>query len=311
MASQAPKVDIVTKFLFLLSTVALLLAVYILGNSLVNTIKKNSQKGEVDGSYKMLAVEENLKPVGVSASSDAPATSAAPVAARSGKEVYTAVCAACHVAGVAGAPKLDDKAAWEPRVATGLDALMNTAINGKGAMPPRAGQNIGDAELKATILYMTKEAGFDLGGGAAPAPAPAKEEKPAESAAPKQAEPVAEKTAEKKEELLKMPEQPTAPAAPALAAATTEAVPAAKASGDGAALYTAKGCGACHGANAKTPIMPLYPKIAGQSKAYVTIQMTDIKSGKRNNGQSAVMKGVMAAVSDAEITAIADYISGL
>ena len=80
---------------------------------------------------------------------------------------------------------------------------------------------------------------------------------------------------------------------------------------DGAALYTGKGCAACHGADAKSPIMPLYPKIAGQSKEYVTQQMIDIKSGARSNGQSIVMKGIMAGVSDEETAAIAEYISGL
>lgn len=76
-------------------------------------------------------------------------------------------------------------------------------------------------------------------------------------------------------------------------------------------MYTAKGCGACHGADAKTPIMPLYPKITGQSKEYVTQQMNDIKSGARSNGQSVAMKGIMVSVSDEETAAIADYISGL
>jgi len=80
---------------------------------------------------------------------------------------------------------------------------------------------------------------------------------------------------------------------------------------DGAATYTAKGCSACHGADAKSPIMPQYPKIAGQSKEYVTQQMTDIKSGARNNGQTVVMKGIMAGVSEEEITVLAEYISGL
>lgn len=88
---------------------------------------------------------------------------------------------------------------------------------------------------------------------------------------------------------------------------TTTAVSAA----DGKALYTAKGCAACHGADAKTPIMPAYPRIAGQSKVYADQQMQDIKSGKRNNGQTAVMKGIMAAVSDEEITSLAEYLSSL
>lgn len=80
---------------------------------------------------------------------------------------------------------------------------------------------------------------------------------------------------------------------------------------DGKALYTAKGCMACHGADAKTPIMPLYPKLAGQNKEYAAQQMKDIKSGARNNGQTAAMKGIMAGVSDDEITALSEYLAGL
>lgn len=80
---------------------------------------------------------------------------------------------------------------------------------------------------------------------------------------------------------------------------------------DGAATYTAKGCAACHGADGKTPIMPLYPKITGQSKEYTVQQLNDIKSGARSNGQSVVMKGIMAAVTDAEIEILAEYLSTL
>jgi len=80
---------------------------------------------------------------------------------------------------------------------------------------------------------------------------------------------------------------------------------------DGAATYTAKGCTACHGADGKTPIMPAYPKIAGQNKEYIEQQMKDIKSGARNNGQTAAMKAIMASVSDEEITVLAEYLSGL
>lgn len=80
---------------------------------------------------------------------------------------------------------------------------------------------------------------------------------------------------------------------------------------EGADLYMSKTCNVCHGADAKTPIMPIYPKIAGQSKEYITQQMTDIKSGARSNGQSAAMKGIMANVSTEEIDKIADYVSAL
>ena len=80
---------------------------------------------------------------------------------------------------------------------------------------------------------------------------------------------------------------------------------------DGEKLLKNKTCVACHGADAKTPLMPLYPKLAGQNKDYAKQQMLHIKSGKRANGQSAAMKGVMHLVSDEEIEALAEYISGL
>ncbi|MEW6514046.1 MAG: c-type cytochrome [Pseudomonadota bacterium] len=80
---------------------------------------------------------------------------------------------------------------------------------------------------------------------------------------------------------------------------------------DGAKLYMEKTCVACHGKDAKTPLTPVYPKLAGQSAAYAEQQMKDIKSGARNNGQTAAMKGVMHLVSDAEIKVLADYLSKL
>jgi len=78
---------------------------------------------------------------------------------------------------------------------------------------------------------------------------------------------------------------------------------------DGGALYQAKTCWSCHGKDAKTPILPIYPKLAGQNADYALNQMKDIKSGKRANGQSAAMKGVMALVNDAEMKEIATWLS--
>ncbi len=80
---------------------------------------------------------------------------------------------------------------------------------------------------------------------------------------------------------------------------------------DGAALYVQKTCSACHGPDAKTPIMPIYPKLAGQGADYALAQMKDIKSGKRNNGQSIAMKAIMAMVSDDEMATIAKWLSTL
>lgn len=80
---------------------------------------------------------------------------------------------------------------------------------------------------------------------------------------------------------------------------------------DGAALYTAKTCVACHGADGKTPVLPAYPKIAGQNEAYVLQQMKDIKAGVRNNGMAAAMTAVMATVSDEEVAILAKYVAEL
>jgi cytochrome c len=114
---------------------------------------------------------------------------------------------------------------------------------------------------------------------------------------------------------------PAAPAASALAAPAPEAAPVAEAapaaapaapaaaSDPGAALYAAKTCNVCHGADGKTAIMPTYPRIAGQGAAYLVAQMKDIKSGARSNAQSGVMKGIVANVSDEEMQAIAEWLS--
>ncbi len=72
-----------------------------------------------------------------------------------GAKVFASGCNVCHTAGVAGAPKLGDKAAWAPRMDQGIDALTAAVIKGKGAMPPRgAVANASDAELRGAVEYM-------------------------------------------------------------------------------------------------------------------------------------------------------------
>lgn len=79
-------------------------------------------------------------------------------AAADGQKIYQASCQACHVAGVAGAPKLGDKAAWAPRIAKGNDALLASVKNGLNAMPPMgACMSCSDAELSAAIAYMVEQ----------------------------------------------------------------------------------------------------------------------------------------------------------
>ena len=79
----------------------------------------------------------------------------------------------------------------------------------------------------------------------------------------------------------------------------------------GAKLYKSKNCHACHGEKANTPILPNYPKLAGQNYKYLIAQMKDIKRGIRKNGNSVVMKGIMYSVSDKEITVIAQWLESL
>lgn len=80
---------------------------------------------------------------------------------------------------------------------------------------------------------------------------------------------------------------------------------------DGAALYKSKTCVACHGKDGKKGMLPTYPSINGQSAAYAIQQMNDIKSGARNNADSAAMKGVMNMVNDDEIKAIAEWLESV
>ena len=84
------------------------------------------------------------------AKAEAPAASGP----RDGATIYNSVCGACHNTGAAGAPKLDDKAAWAPRLGQGVDGLVKSVINGKGAMPPKGGAALSDEEIKGVVDYV-------------------------------------------------------------------------------------------------------------------------------------------------------------
>jgi len=103
------------------------------------------------------AVNARIQPVG-----KVEFGAAGPAAAKSGEEITKEVCAACHQAGVANAPKLGDKAAWAPRLKLGVDGLLQAVIKGKGAMAPRAGTSLTDQELASAVVYMANQAGGSL-----------------------------------------------------------------------------------------------------------------------------------------------------
>ena len=84
------------------------------------------------------------------AKAEAPAASGP----RDGATIYNSVCGACHNTGAAGAPKIDDKAAWAARLAQGKDGLIKSVTNGKGAMPPKGGATLYDDEIKGVVDYV-------------------------------------------------------------------------------------------------------------------------------------------------------------
>ena len=74
---------------------------------------------------------------------------------RSGDRIFNSYCIACHISGVANAPKIGSAADWLPHVEKGMDAMMRSAINGIGAMPPRGMcSNCSDDEIQSAIQYM-------------------------------------------------------------------------------------------------------------------------------------------------------------
>jgi cytochrome c5 len=156
----------------------------------------------------------------------------APKVLQNGQAVYTAVCAACHATGAAGAPKVGDNGAWGARIAQGYDTLLQHAVNGIRAMPAKGGNpDLDDVEVARALVYMTNQSGAKFKEPEAPA-APAA---PAVAGNPVAGNPVPAPLAQ-------VGLQPAANAAAPAAAPATAA-----ASGAGKALYSSA-CIACHGA---------------------------------------------------------------
>jgi cytochrome c5 len=89
---------------------------------------------------------------------------------KTGEQVYKAQCSTCHAIGAAGSPKFEDAKAWAPRIAKGYDALLNSALHGKGAMGAQGGGDFDDVEVGRGVVYMANAAGAKF---AVPQPAAA------------------------------------------------------------------------------------------------------------------------------------------
>ncbi len=139
--------------------VVLGLAVWFLVTSLFNTIQRNSTRGldsEENLQMQQALVAERLKKIGMVKAGYVPKVP--PV--RTGKEIVVDVCGECHVEGSMGAPVIGSKD-WAKRYERGFDALLKTAQEGKGDMPPRGDDpSLTDKDLMRAIAYMLKESGL-------------------------------------------------------------------------------------------------------------------------------------------------------
>lgn len=134
----------------LVGTVALIAIVFAVTTAKLPTSRDLGTREQIAAP---IAPEGSVSLAGTEAVVSAPATATADEGR--GGAIYNKVCAPCHDSGAAGAPKPGDKAAWEPRMTWGVDGLLQTAIDGKGAMPPRGTcLDCSDDDLTAAIEYM-------------------------------------------------------------------------------------------------------------------------------------------------------------
>lgn len=217
---KTPKQLIVTVILAFVVPIAIIIL-------LVNMVASGAKVGAGSDTLSSEAVTKRIAPVAGFELVDANA----PKVFKTGEQVFAAVCTACHTAGVAGAPKVGDNAAWAPFIKSGFDTMLNVALHGKGGMPAKGGNpTLSDYEVARAVVYMANKSGGSLPEPAAPAEDGAKKEA---DAAPAAAAPAA-----------------AAPAAPAaVAAAPAAAAPApqqtAAVNPAGEKLYKSV-CFACH-----------------------------------------------------------------
>lgn len=125
-------------------------------------------------SFSAAAIAKRIAPVAEYTLKDPNAA----VVYKTGQAVFEAQCTTCHTAGLLGAPKFGDAAAWGPRIAKGYDALLQSALHGKNSMPAQSGGDFSDYEIARAVVYMADKGGakFDepkppAAAGSAPAPA--------------------------------------------------------------------------------------------------------------------------------------------
>jgi cytochrome c5 len=262
--------------------------VIVIGIILLVTFVTNTKlEGAGSNSQSAAAVNARLRPVAEEGFTLRDAN--APKVLQAGETVYTAVCAACHTSGAAGAPKMGDTGAWGARLAKGYDTLVKHAIEGFNAMPAKGGNpDLDDIEVARAVVYMSNKGGATFKEPAAPA-APA----PAAAAAATTAAPAAAATTAA---------PAAAPAAPVAAAAAPVAL-----SADAGKKVFDTACVACHGAGiAGAPKMGDKAAWAPRVKQGAAVLYAHAIQGFQ--GKAGVMppKGG-APVSDDEVKAAVDF----
>jgi cytochrome c5 len=207
---------------------------------LVSFVTNDRLEGAGTNSLGPEAVAQRLRPVAEEGFTLRDAN--APKVLQAGNAVYTAVCAACHASGAAGAPKIGVASDWGPRLAQGYDTLVKHAIEGIRAMPAKGGNpDLENVEVERAVVYMANQGGAKFKEPAVPAagaaPAVATEAAAPAAANAATAAPVAAASASA---------TPAAAAAPAVAPAVA-AAPAIASADAGKALFNSA-CIACHGA---------------------------------------------------------------
>ncbi|MBO1015232.1 cytochrome c5 family protein [Achromobacter sp. SD115] len=222
---KTPKQLIVTIVLSFVIPIAIIIL-------LVNMVVSGNKTGAGSDTLSQEAVAKRIAPVAGFQLVDANA----PKVFKTGEQVFAAVCTACHTAGVAGAPKVGDNAAWAPFITAGYDAMMNVALHGKGGMPAKGGNpTLSDYEVARAVVYMANKSGASLPEPAAPAAEGDKKEAAAAPAAAPAAPAAAPAAA--------APAPVAAAPAPAAPAAAPQAAAAVNPAGE--KLYKSV-CFACH-----------------------------------------------------------------
>ncbi len=245
------------------------------------------------------ATAARIHPVGLVQVKDA----SDPSTLKTGEQVFGAQCTACHTAGLVGSPKFGDTAAWAPRIKTGYDALLHSALAGKGQMGAQGGGDYTDVEIGRAVVYMANAAGAKFDEPKAPAAGAAAAEAPAAPAALASAAAAAGPAPSTA--------ATTAMAAPAAVAAAkpapakAEAAAATVATAAAPALYT-QICQTCH-LNGVANAPKLGDKAAWAPRL---AQGIDGLTASAIKGKGAMPPKGGSAASDAEIKAVVTYMVG-